>query len=1087
MTLDPQLEISCEQNHHDDATAAHHEKTIPEQQPGSEQTQNVPDNLPPPHPSDSTQKINQDDARYRHGISRQSSLATCRKTPSNGNRSQAPTQNQSRRSSIRSTATSGISVKHALVPNLTPIYMDEPLFPYTDSPKLVARATDSPFALANGRSVSHTPFENRRHSSITNQLQLFKGIKVRDSNDSKMINRPIDVHSDTANRDNHRQSQRNLLSSNKQRPSPRNAQLHSSAPVTNEQKSDIDANQVPNPAAAAAAVAVRIFPSPTAAQTAIKYPKLRIQTSSADDDNAPIEKHYKYKDDQDDERQANNSTKQGKLSSNRTSQSSKHSTANSRLATPKKTNAPKSHFAAFRKLSMITPKNISRMIQGITDADVRRESLFDRAIYERSAQLDATAQKPSFLSRLIFNQDRRSSAINRYMSQYQPGDTPKANQTPFQKHSPNPNAKLSASQFEAANANRSLNPDLNTARSSNSNIINLDREDDGDAASEQASLDNNNRAKAANLSDDQDNVDDKSVYQQQQQDEDQVDFHRRETSQTMNQQRASVSNLSQQQQQQQHQATRRSTFNTRNSDNSISFPEDEQSAANYQGDQDNNEEEWTRQSSQPSDFTSGFGMTPRALDKHHQQQQNNRSHRALRRLSQLLDFDNVSESSRHYPPGADPRSLYALSKIAKDEKKRHLSEQDRLELFIDVESMTPEEARNTFMKIFVKGLMSTGLPLHAVEFYTTLTGQRLGLYLNLVSINSACVMTFNHDSQSHLVTPEYTGFSLAKMVEICHVSEEIIRGQLTYEDAILSVQSVVRSKPLYASWLFVPSFALVSFLAAPLFSGSITEMLCGGLSGAFVAVMDQYSLNHLAIARGHDIIGGILSSIIAVICHTYVAPINVLAAVFSGIIWLMPGLRFTMAMIDLSTGHPVSGTSKFMAGIISALNLGLGVTAGSQLSILIGAGPIDLLHQASFPLPDWAVWLCVLFITLPMMVLCDCKPTHLPQLLMGSFVAFALATITTEYIGSAFSTWFASASIGIIANIYGRFTRNPSIELVLFSVMLLLPGSIGVRSILAGSDTLSSINFFFQMFTAAFAIVTGLFTANIILPPLRVT
>jgi len=57
-------------------------------------------------------------------------------------------------------------------------------------------------------------------------------------------------------------------------------------------------------------------------------------------------------------------------------------------------------------------------------------------------------------------------------------------------------------------------------------------------------------------------------------------------------------------------------------------------------------------------------------------------------------------------------------------------------------------------------------------------------------------------------------------------------------------------------------------------------------------------------------------------------------------------------------------------------------------------------------------------------------------------------------------------------------------ELVLFAFMWIVPGSIGVRSVLA-SDVISTVTFLTQMLTVAIALVTGLFTANVVVPPVR--
>lgn len=113
-------------------------------------------------------------------------------------------------------------------------------------------------------------------------------------------------------------------------------------------------------------------------------------------------------------------------------------------------------------------------------------------------------------------------------------------------------------------------------------------------------------------------------------------------------------------------------------------------------------------------------------------------------------------------------------------------------------------------------------------------------------------------------------------------------------------------------------------------------------------------------------------------------------------------------------------------------------------------------------------------------------PVHLRvQYIAGAAAAYYVSSYATIYIGQAFGSWLAAAGVGVMSNLYGRFTPFPSLELALFSILMLVPGSIGVRSVLA-SDSLSTVSFLTQMITVAIAIVTGLFTANVVVPPVRV-
>ena len=311
-------------------------------------------------------------------------------------------------------------------------------------------------------------------------------------------------------------------------------------------------------------------------------------------------------------------------------------------------------------------------------------------------------------------------------------------------------------------------------------------------------------------------------------------------------------------------------------------------------------------------------------------------------------------------------------------------------------------------------------------------------------------------------------------------------------------------------------------------------MECGvaSLTGLLIGLLELYSEHHDNLARGHDLLSGLLAGALAILCHSYIAHINVLGACLSGIVWCLPGLRITMAMLDLSTGNPVTGTAKFMSSLITAMNLGIGVVAGMSLGHLTGVEPDQAILDASDhgPVPQWFLPVCIVMSTFPTMVLLDARPSHFIQYTFGSALAYYLSSYATIYIGQAFGSWLAAAAVGIISNLYGRFTPHPAIELSLFSILMLVPGSIGVRSVLA-SDSLSTVSFLTQMITGqrnnkpalgttplhsalciallarislqfvccdvcssvlclclrlvAIAIVTGLFTANIVIPPLR--
>lgn len=259
-------------------------------------------------------------------------------------------------------------------------------------------------------------------------------------------------------------------------------------------------------------------------------------------------------------------------------------------------------------------------------------------------------------------------------------------------------------------------------------------------------------------------------------------------------------------------------------------------------------------------------------------------------------------------------------------------------------------------------------------------------------------------------------------------------------------------------------------------------MLVALVIGLFLGILSYCSPGHVTLTRGLDLVSAVIASIIAMICNAYIKPIYIFPSIFGGIIWVIPGLRVTLAMNDLSMGNTITGVGRLMSGVITIIQLGVGITAGLDLNKVIGA---QLVYTAPTQvLPYSYIYGAIVIASFPTMILYDCKPSHFIQLSAGYVGGFAVSSFAATYIGSEFGTWLAAFVVGVCGNIYGRITVNPSIELWLFSIVMLVPGSVGVKSILAGNNQ-DTLTLFTQMIGIAVAIITGLFTSNFAVPPKR--
>ena len=390
-----------------------------------------------------------------------------------------------------------------------------------------------------------------------------------------------------------------------------------------------------------------------------------------------------------------------------------------------------------------------------------------------------------------------------------------------------------------------------------------------------------------------------------------------------------------------------------------------------------------------------------------------------------------------------------------------------------------------FLESFGQGLCSCGLPMHAVEFYLHLAADRLQQQIGIVSLQSTLFITFDRDTTCHLLVAEKPGTSLSRMTDMCHVAETIVQGRSGAADCLVSVQDIMHRPPQWSGRWQLACYVLVSALYTPLFSGGWVEMLIACLSGLLIGLLDVWKARNRSLARGHDLLSGLFCSILAVLINEYVISINVLAACLSGVVWMLPGLRICLAVMDISSGHSITGSGKLLSGLLTAINIGIGITCGLQLqSALSSSSPPSVTHSSSV-FPEWSLHLSVLIAVFPSVVLMDASYMHAPILGLGMLTAYEISTMLTSRIGSGFASFVASAAVSCVSNLYERWTPHPSVELYLFSVLVIVPGSVGVRGILA-SDTATALSFLFEMVGIVIAIVTGWYGGMVLVPPLRV-
>ena len=167
------------------------------------------------------------------------------------------------------------------------------------------------------------------------------------------------------------------------------------------------------------------------------------------------------------------------------------------------------------------------------------------------------------------------------------------------------------------------------------------------------------------------------------------------------------------------------------------------------------------------------------------------------------------------------------------------------------------------------------------------------------------------------------------------------------------------------------------------------------------------------------------------------------------------------------------------------LTLGFGAALGTQLAARsFGAAAVAPIT----PLPAWIVAPALLASAVGLALSFRSQRRDFVWVLASGVVTYAAVQAGARATDSAeLGALFGAFVLGLSGSFVARTFRRPAAVVTLPGLILLVPGSVGFRSIasLVQQDTLFGVQTAFSMLLVAVAIVTGLLVASAILPSRR--
>lgn len=383
-----------------------------------------------------------------------------------------------------------------------------------------------------------------------------------------------------------------------------------------------------------------------------------------------------------------------------------------------------------------------------------------------------------------------------------------------------------------------------------------------------------------------------------------------------------------------------------------------------------------------------------------------------------------------------------------------------------------------------KALHTYGLPAYELEHTMNGCAEALGYGIQCMSLPTSISMTLlppDGMPQTYLIRVAPGEINLEKLRHVTDIAQQVIAEKLSSEAGAKKLKQISQSEPEYARWVVVIAFALVSASIARIFSGGILEMLTAGIIGLVVgtvalAARTRPLLDHLLPSTC-----AFLATFLALIINQFLQQnIVISVAIISGLIILLPGLSLTIAMAELATQNMVSGTARLTGAATVFIQLAFGSALGVEIGKLLSFDVQGVTDVTQVPL--WSIWIAVAVAAVALVPLFEARKKDVGWILLSSLTAFTSVFFASQLFGSSLGAFIGAITVGLTAKLATRLFEIPGATIIMPGFIILVPGSVGYRSILAlvERDIIGGLETAFEVAVIGISLVAGFLISSMI-------
>ena len=403
---------------------------------------------------------------------------------------------------------------------------------------------------------------------------------------------------------------------------------------------------------------------------------------------------------------------------------------------------------------------------------------------------------------------------------------------------------------------------------------------------------------------------------------------------------------------------------------------------------------------------------------------------------------------------------------------------------------TPGDSAAVFLIRLGRALHEAGFSAPQLEAALAGVASRLAVPAQFFSTPTSLFISFGEGARqrTHLERVNPASIDLGRLADLEGLLVRVRDGRTSPEAASAEIGEIARRPRRYSRKLTYLCWGLASATSAVFLGGSLREVAVAGFVGLVTGLAAFLADGRPGAERLFVPFAAAFAAFTAAVMAQAAPPLSVYIATVAGLIVLLPGYTLTVALSELAAEHLSSGTARFAGALVTFLMIGLGVAIGSRLAAamlgaLVGStasSPAAPAAAVALGPPAWLQIAALLLAPLALSVLLRAPRTEIPWIVFIGALGYFGGRLGAEMLEPEVGMFAGALAVGLASGLYERLRKLPGSIPLVPGILMLVPGSIGYRSLTAllAEEVVPGIQTAFRMLLVAASLVAGLLISS---------